>query len=86
MTTATIIIKDSGDSIEIEGRLEPVDALEHPPTPAVIIGSYLASHMEQVSKDAMAWFQAMATAPAKEEPAIKAPSIILPPDVEGAPV
>lgn len=81
MTTATIIIKDNGDSINIEGHLDPVDAIDLPPTPAVIIGSYLAGNMERVCKEAMAWYQAMATAaPAPEEPAIKAPAIILPDD------
>jgi len=90
MTTATIIIKDAGDSIAIEGHLDPANAIDLPPTPAVIIGSYLAGNMERVCKDAMAWFNAMtvATTPlaqAEDQP-IKAPKIILPPDIEGAPV
>ena len=89
MTTATIIVKDAGDSVEIEGHLDPANALDLPPTPAVIIGSYLAGNMERVCKDAMAWFQAMslATTPVQDAPQIKAPKIILPDDgIQGAPV
>lgn len=97
MTTATIIIKDAKspdgfDSIEIEGHLDPANAIDMPPTPAVVIGSYLAGNMERVSKDAMAWFQALtvATQPLHvEEPEpIRAPKIILPGDrdIDGVPV
>lgn len=90
MTTATIIIKDAGDSIEIEGHLDPANAIDLPPTPAVIVGSYLAGNMERVCKDAMSWFNAMTiasqTTPA-EDAVIKAPKIILPDDgIQGAPV
>ncbi len=60
MTTATIIIKDDEQRIEIEGRLDPVNALELPPTPAVIVGSYLAANMDRVCKDAIAWFTGLA--------------------------
>lgn len=90
MTTATIVIKDAGDSIEIEGHLDPANAIDLPPTPAVIIGSYLAANMERVCKDAMSWFNAMSIAsqPIPDDgPAIKAPKIILPDEgIQGAPV
>lgn len=89
MTTATIIISDAGDSIQIEGRLDPANAIDLPPTPAVIIGSYLAANMDRVCKDAMAWVDAMTTAPPpQEEPVIKAPKLILPGDrdIDGVPV
>lgn len=69
MTTATIIIKDNGDSIEIEGHLEPANAIDLPPTPAVIVGSYLAANMERVCKDAMAWMNQQVQQHV-EEPAI----------------
>lgn len=90
MATATIIIKDNGDSIEIEGHLDPANALDLPPTPAVIIGSYLAGNMERVAKDAMSWFNSMTiasqTIPA-DDPVVKAPKLILPDDgIQGAPV
>lgn len=70
MTTATIIIKDKGDEIQIEGHLDPANAIELPPTPAVIVGSYLAANMEQVCKDAMAWMNQQVMAPRAEEPSI----------------
>jgi hypothetical protein len=62
VATATIIIKDAGESIEIEGHLDPANALDLPPTPAVIVGSFLAGNMDRVAKDAMQWFQAMTIA------------------------
>lgn len=91
MTTVTIIIKDNGDSIEVEGHLDPANAVDLPPTPAMIVGSYLAGNMETVCKDAISWVNAMtvATQPIpQDEPAIKAPKIILPGDrdIDGVPV
>lgn len=82
MTTATIIIKDAGESLEIEGHLDPADAIDLPPTPAVIVGSYLAGNMDRICKEAMAWFQAMtiATTPAQDAPQVKPPKLILPGD------
>lgn len=83
MTVATVIIKDAKNeagenTIEMEGHIDPVNALELPPTPALIIGSYLAANSERVCRDAMAWFGTMVTAAEPEpEPIIKAPSLIL---------
>jgi hypothetical protein len=70
MTTATIIIKDNGNEIQIEGHLEPANAIDLPPTPAVIIGSYLAANMERVCKDAMTWMNQQTIAPLGDEPGI----------------
>ena len=75
MTTATIIINDAktpegDDSVAIEGHLDPANAIDLPPTPAVIIGSYLAANMEQVCKDAIAWFNQQTLAPQAQEPGI----------------
>lgn len=89
MTTVTVTITDNGDSLELEGKLDNPEALNNPPTPALIVGSYLAANVDQVCKDAMAWFRGMSTAPQQpvEDAAIKAPQIILPDsDVKGYPV
>lgn len=82
MTVATVHIKDAKneageDTIEMEGHLDPVNAIDLPPTPALIIGSYLAANAEQVCRDAMAWFGTMVSAEAQPEPVVKAPSLIL---------
>ena len=92
MTTVHISIHDAKnaegeDVLEIEGRLVPAEALDMPPTPAVIIGSYLAGNMELVSKAALAWAKAMTAQAQAEEPAIATPKLILPDDgIVGAPV
>lgn len=73
MTTVTIIIQDAGDSIEMEGRIEPAEALDLPPTPALVVGSYLAANAEKIMKDSMQWLAEMA---------VKSEAI----DITGAPV
>jgi hypothetical protein len=60
MTTATIIIKDAPDNqFTIEGTLDPVNAIEEVPTPALIIASYISANAKQVSDDAIAWYNRM---------------------------
>ena len=89
MATATIILKDSKTddgvaTIEMEGRLDPPSAIDEAPTGAVIIGSFLAAHMQQIQDQAVAWFNEQFRAP----PAADGPKIIVPggSDIEGAPV
>lgn len=90
MATATIILKDSRTddgvpTIEMEGRLDPPSAIDDAPTGAVIIGSFLAAHMQQIQDQAIAWFNEQFKAPpAKDD----GPKIIVPggSDIEGAPV
>ena len=58
MTTVTLTIEDTADdSISMTGQLDNPDAINQPPTPALIIGSYLAANAEGVCKDAMKWFE-----------------------------
>lgn len=84
MTTVTIKIIDAQDELQMEGSLDNPNAINEPPTAALIVGSYLAANTERVVKDAMAWFKAMEVQP---EPAIKARQIILPDDgIQGVPV
>lgn len=88
MTTVTVKIWDEGESLQMEGALDNPNAINEPPTVALIVGSYLAANTEQVVKDAMHWFKAMQMQSVDEpEVAKPASSIILPDDgVMGAPV
>ena len=56
MTTATITIRDNGDSIEMEGRLDNPDAINQPPTGALIVSSYIAANIVQITEESGRWF------------------------------
>jgi hypothetical protein len=67
MTTITITITDSDDrTLSLEGAVDNPEAFNEPPTPALIVGSYLAAHAEKVSKDALKWFETTVVAPPGE--------------------
>jgi hypothetical protein len=84
MTTVTVIIMDNvneaGDQIvEMEGHMDPPNAIDLPPTPSLIVGSYIAANSESICKEAMRWFNAMSTGPATvDEPVVRAPQIFVP--------
>tara|TARA_R110002126_G_scaffold127564_5_gene269839 strand:- start:1466 stop:1675 length:210 start_codon:yes stop_codon:yes gene_type:complete len=60
MTIATLIIKDAPDhQFTIEGALDRPEALDEPPTPALIIASYISANAKKVSDDAIAWYNRM---------------------------
>jgi len=60
MTIATITITDlPGNEYTIEGTLDRPEAINEPPTPALIIATYLSSHIKEVSDNAMAWYNQM---------------------------
>jgi len=60
MTVATVIITDMPDNqFTIEGTLDRPEALNEPPTPAIIISTYLSSHIKEISDNAMAWYNQM---------------------------
>ena len=60
MTVATVIITDMPDNqYTIEGTLDRPEALNEPPTPALIISIYLSSHIKEISDNAMAWYNQM---------------------------
>lgn len=63
MTTITLLIKDGEGTLKMEGRLDNPEAINDAPTPALVVGSYLAANTEQVVKDAMAWFKTQTVAP-----------------------
>lgn len=62
MTTVVVTITDTAEGLSIEGRLEDPTALDEAPTTALIVGTYLAAHMEQVCKAAIRWFDSEARA------------------------
>ena len=60
MTIATVIITDMPDNqYTIEGTLDRPEAINEPPTPALIISTYLSSHIKEISDNAMAWYNQM---------------------------
>ncbi len=79
MTTVTLTIADNGDELHLEGKLDDPEALNQPPTPAVIVGTYLATNAEQICKDAIQWFNRMVAdqEQAANEPQLK---LVLPGD------
>lgn len=60
MTTCLITIKDApGGELTMEGRIDghAAGAELPPPTPALVVASYIAAHAQQISEAAAAWFQ-----------------------------
>lgn len=57
MSVVTITISDRDGSVDLEGRLDNPDAVNEPPTPALIIGSYLAAHPQRVIDAAIEWYR-----------------------------
>lgn len=84
MTTVTVIIKDNRNEageeiVEMEGHMDPPNAIDLPPTPSLIVGSYIAANSELICKEAMRWFNAMSTGPATmDTPVVRAPQIYVP--------
>ena len=63
MITATIVIKDSpGNEYTIEGVLDRPEALDEPPTPALIIATYISANIAKISDEAIAWYNSMGEA------------------------
>ena len=63
MITATIVIKDMPDGeYTIEGNLDRPEALDEPPTPALIIATYISANIAKISDQAIAWYNTMGEA------------------------
>lgn len=63
MITATIVIKDApGNEYTIEGVLDRPEALDEPPTPALIIATYISANIAKISDEAIAWYNSMGEA------------------------
>jgi len=60
MTIATLIIKAAPDhQFTAERTLDRPEALDEPPTPALINASYISANAKKVSDDAIAWYNGM---------------------------
>lgn len=57
MTKVTLQIWDDGAEVKAEGTMDNPNAVNEAPTGALIIGTYLATHFDQIAKDAMTWFE-----------------------------
>lgn len=64
MSTILLKISDGDGQLDIEGQLDP-DAMNGPPTPALIVGTYLAANMGKVCQDAVAWSRAQQPEPSQ---------------------
>ena len=73
MTTVIVKIWDSEEGLQMEATLDNADAINEPPTPALIVGSYLGANSEAFVQSAMRWFQDQVTAP---------PEVYMPKDKE----
>lgn len=77
MTTCLITIKDAlGGELTMEGRIDGHEAGAElpPPTPALVVASYIAAHAQQISEAAAAWYHRDVTSDSEGG------------DVEGVPV
>lgn len=58
MSTVTVTISDTDDhGVTLEGKIDDPNAINEPPTAALIIGSYLAANAKQIVADAAVWFR-----------------------------
>ena len=58
MTTITIVVEDDGSgAFTMVGNVDDPSAFQREPTPALIFGSYLAAHAEQLAQGAWAWYR-----------------------------
>ena len=67
MSTVTITIADVDDSITMQGTIDNPDAINEPPTAALIVGSYLAANAGDICRAALVWFQKSIVAPERDE-------------------
>lgn len=87
MTTFILKIWDSAEGLTMEGAFDNPDAINEPPTPALVVGTYIGGHFDQIAKDGIRWFEMNIKKEVQEQPKIVAPRIILPRgDIEGAPI
>ena len=74
MTTVTLRIWDEDEELKMEATLDNPNAINEPPTAALIFGSYLGANTAAIVEDAMRWYrQQVTSAP---------PDIVMPRDKE----
>lgn len=62
MTTVTLRIWDEDNELKMEATLDNPDAINEPPTAALIFGSYLGANTAAIVEDAMVWYKQQVTA------------------------
>lgn len=62
MTAVWMKIWDEGDELKMEATLDNPDAINEPPTGALIFGSYLGANTQAIVEDAMRWYKQQVTA------------------------
>lgn len=70
MTRITLSIWDDGEEVHAESSMDNPNAVNEPPTGALIIGTYLAANFDEVARTSMVWFK---TQVGKEQEAEAAP-------------
>lgn len=80
MTTCTIVIKDGEDGIDFKGALDNPEALDLPPTPALIVATYISANLGTVAQQAIDWYnnQVVPGTSPDGAPVQDMPQIILP--------
>ena len=71
MTIASITLTDRDNgNIDLECKLDNPDAINEPPTAALVVSTYICAHFEKICRDASEWFvtQTLATAGGDETP------------------
>ena len=67
MSTVTLTIVDTPDGIEMKGEIDNPNAVNEPPTAALVIGSYIAANTAKVIEDSVAWFKTSIVEPESDE-------------------
>lgn len=78
MTAFILKIWDSKEGLNMEAAFDNPDAVNEPPTPALVVGTYIGGHFDQIAKDAMRWFENDVTKQVDKEPDPVVSKIILP--------
>jgi len=81
MTVVTMKIWDENDELKMEATLDNPEAINLPPTAALIFGSYLGAHTEALVEASMHWYKQQVTAPPPDL-APEPPQIFVPPQKE----
>jgi len=67
MSTVTLTIVDTPEGIDMKGEIDNPNAVNEPPTPALVIGSYIAANAAKVIADSVAWFKGSIVEPERDE-------------------
>lgn len=72
MSVVTVTLTDRADGgVDLQGSIDNPNAVNEQPTPALIIGSYLAANAARVINDSVAWFKQEIVAPERDDDVIR---------------